>query len=316
MNKIVSAAKASRLPTISLAIPNWNGDRWLDECLDSVCSQEYSELELIFVDGGSTDRSLEIAEGYKNHLNLIISEPDDGPADAINKALRIATGEVFHWLNSDDLLVPGALHLVGAGFQSNPNALCVAGHVYNCDSTMENVLGIETNDDLDYSSFFRYCCGLTELKWHQPGCWWRRDTYLSCGFFDTRFRALFDRDYYLRLLKGNPRIHNIGRPLVRFRFHDQNISRGYPSWKALEASHILAMAVQRDPNLLRAYELFRRNAYWSYRLQKYSRESAGFISAVRLIAEALGDPMVRLRPRCGLKKVFIDILKPPARLRG
>lgn len=309
LTEMSSAVKTFRLPTISLAIPNWNGDRWLDECLDSVCSQGYSELELIFVDGGSTDRSLEIVKGYKKHLNRIISEPDDGPADAINKALRVATGEVFHWLNSDDMLEPGALRLVGAGFQSNPNALCIAGHVYNCDSTMENVLGIETNDGLDYCSFFRYCCGLTELQWHQPGCWWRRDTYLSCGFFDTKFRALFDRDYYLRLLRNGPQVNNIGRPLVRFRFHDQNISRGYPSWKALEASRILAMAVHRDPSLLSDYELFRRNAYWTYRLQSYRRGGAGFASAARLISEALRDPTIRLRPRCGLKKVLIDILK-------
>ena len=313
---MTSAAKTHRLPTISLAIPNWNGDRWLDECLDSVCSQGYSGLELIFVDGGSTDRSLEIAEGYKKHLNLIISEPDDGPADAINKALRVATGEVFHWLNSDDMLETGALRLVGAGFRSNPNAVCIAGHVYNCDSVMENVLGIETNDGLDYSSFFRYCCGLTELQWHQPGCWWRRDAYLRCGFFDARFRALFDRDYYLRLLRAGPLIHNIGMPLVRFRFHESNISRGYPSWKALEASRVLMKAVQLDSSLLSDYELFRRNAYWSYRLQKYSRGRAGFSSAARLISETLVDPTVRLRPHFGLKKVFIDMLKTRCRLPG
>lgn len=95
------------LPFITIAISNLNGARWLRSAVASIVSQNYSRLELIFVDGGSSDESLRIVEECKHCFAEIIQGRDSGPGDAINKALRAASGDVFHWINSDDYLGAG-----------------------------------------------------------------------------------------------------------------------------------------------------------------------------------------------------------------
>ena len=97
---------------ITVVTANYNGGRWLGRCMDSVLGQELpagDELEYVFVDGGSGDDSMAIAEARRGRLAAIVSERDEGPADALNKGFRLATGDLVGWLNSDDAYRPGAL---------------------------------------------------------------------------------------------------------------------------------------------------------------------------------------------------------------
>lgn len=105
------------LPRITLITPSFQQAEYLEECLASVHAQGYPALEHIVVDGGSTDGSKAIIERYADKLAWWCSEPDGGQSAAINKGLQHATGQVFGWLNSDDVLLPGALHHVGRWFQ-------------------------------------------------------------------------------------------------------------------------------------------------------------------------------------------------------
>jgi glycosyltransferase involved in cell wall biosynthesis len=100
------------LPKISIIIPNLNYGIFLEECIDSIISQSYPFLEIIIIDGGSIDNSLEIIEKYKNHLFYYISEPDNGQSDAINKGFKVSNGDYICFLNSDDCLLPGALNKI------------------------------------------------------------------------------------------------------------------------------------------------------------------------------------------------------------
>lgn len=298
-------------PFITVAIPNLNGSRWLRDAINSILSQNYSKLELIFVDGGSSDESLQIAEEYKQHFAKIIQGKDNGPGDAINKALRSASGDIFHWINSDDLLEKGALIAIADAFSNNPKSDAVLGCVTNfypgeqADTTHYN------NDHLSYKEFYRYCCGLTSrIQWHQPGCWWKIDRYLSIGGIDTRYKAYFDTELYLRLLRDNPTTTNIQSNLVRFRVHEQQISYGRAAWKKKELRKILQDELITTPSLKQIYRERLRIYYWNKRLKRYDRTSpsAGYKDVAKFCLEVAADPSIRLRPSCGTKATLQSML--------
>ena len=104
------------LPTISIVVPNYNGGATIGATLQSLVDQNYPKLEIIVVDGDSTDNSIEIIKQFEPHITWWVSEKDSGQSNAINKGFDQCTGEIVNWLCSDDLLMPGALHIVGKHF--------------------------------------------------------------------------------------------------------------------------------------------------------------------------------------------------------
>jgi glycosyltransferase involved in cell wall biosynthesis len=115
------------LPTISIVVPNFNGAKTLAATLQSLVDQDYPGKEIIVVDGGSSDASLEIIRKFEKHIAWWTSEKDRGQSHAINKGFAHATGEIVNWLCSDDLLEPGALAAIGAAFIEEPQPDVVLG---------------------------------------------------------------------------------------------------------------------------------------------------------------------------------------------
>ena len=103
---------------ISVVTPSYNQGKFIEQTILSVLNQHYPNLEYIVVDGGSTDETLQILHKYQDRLRWI-SEPDHGQSDAINKGLRMAHGQILTYLNSDDLLLPGALEHVNNYFHQH-----------------------------------------------------------------------------------------------------------------------------------------------------------------------------------------------------
>jgi len=107
-------------------MPSLNQARFLRAALESVLSQDYPDLEVVVMDGGSTDGSVEILRGY-GHRILFASEPDRGQADALNRGFARSTGTVLAWLNSDDAYLPGAIQTAVAALEASPQATMVYG---------------------------------------------------------------------------------------------------------------------------------------------------------------------------------------------
>lgn len=107
-------------PKISIVVPSFNQGQYLEETLLSIFSQEYPNLELLVVDGGSTDKSIEIIKKYEEKISWWISEKDNGQSNAINKGFSKATGEIVSWLCSDDLFTAGTLKKVSEYFYNQP----------------------------------------------------------------------------------------------------------------------------------------------------------------------------------------------------
>lgn len=114
-------------PKISVVLVSFNQAQFVEEAVCSILNQDYPNLELIVIDGQSADGSIEILERYRRHFDVLVIEPDEGQTDGLNKGLNRATGEIFTWLNSDDLLEPGALFRVAQSFLAYGTDMVVGG---------------------------------------------------------------------------------------------------------------------------------------------------------------------------------------------
>jgi glycosyltransferase involved in cell wall biosynthesis len=201
-------------PRVSVVVPSFNQGRFLRATLDSVLAQQYPHLELIVQDGGSTDESAAILKEYSGRLAHWESARDSGQAQAINLGFRHATGDILAYLNSDDLLLPGALAFVGDFFARNPDVDAVYGHrVVIDESGMEIGRWIlpEHKDEI--------------LKWAdfvpQETLFWRRRIWERAGAsVDERFRFAVDWDLLLRFLGQGARFERLPRFLGAFRVHE------------------------------------------------------------------------------------------------
>jgi glycosyltransferase involved in cell wall biosynthesis len=119
----------TQLPRITIVTSSFNQAKYLPETIESILNQNYPNLEYIIIDGGSTDGSVDIIKKYQSHLAYWVSEKDSGQSEAINKGFSKATGDLFNWINSDDILFPGALFRIAEAYIKNPDADLIIGDV-------------------------------------------------------------------------------------------------------------------------------------------------------------------------------------------
>src|SRR5688572_3449685 len=128
-----SEGGAGGRPLVSIVTPSLNQGRFIEDTVKSVLGQDYSPIEYLVVDGGSTDGTLAVLRRYDGALRLI-SEPDSGQAAAINKGLRATSGEILGWLNSDDVYEPSAVSAAVAYLREHPETAMVYGDASHIDA--------------------------------------------------------------------------------------------------------------------------------------------------------------------------------------
>jgi glycosyltransferase involved in cell wall biosynthesis len=175
-------------------MPSFNQVSFIERSLNSVVNQQYDGVELIVMDGGSRDGTREILERYSEHIALWRSEPDEGQSDALNRGFRRATGDIFGWLNSDDLYAPGTLQHVADIFAAHPEIDVVYGDwlmIDEHDRILERCPALAPSRiRLVTEGFF---CNAQAM-------FWRRALHERIGEFDVGLHYTMDFDLFLRLI--------------------------------------------------------------------------------------------------------------------
>ncbi len=179
---------------VSIVIPSFNQGEYLRECLDSILAQDYPDREIVVVDGGSEDSTLAVLAEYAKHPELrYLSEPDEGPADAVNKGLALATGTIVGIQSADDYYLPGALRQAVEAFIRNPDAGLVYGEVESVDR-FGRLKGCSRRPPHDNALCIALCICIPQCS-----AFFRRDLGLELGGWRAAFHTC-DWDFWLRMM--------------------------------------------------------------------------------------------------------------------
>jgi glycosyltransferase involved in cell wall biosynthesis len=204
------------LPRITIVTPSYNQAQYLEATIQSVLEQGYPDLEWMIVDGGSTDGSADIIRKHETRLAWWVSEKDKGQTDALNKGLRRATGEVFGFLNSDDLYTPGTLVAIGEAFAADSSLTMLLGR---CQYIAADGSPL---DDCPYAGDLRFEDFLANNLVPQPSLFLRMDVCRAVGEFNNAYQHAFDHDYWLRAMLLGHRIRGMDRLLSLYRLHESS----------------------------------------------------------------------------------------------
>lgn len=268
-------------PLFSIVMVNYNADTFLEEAILSVLNQTCSDYELIMVDGGSTDRSVDIIKKYSDKFSWWVSEPDKGQSDAFNKGFAHAKGEFFVWLNSDDLMLPKTLEIIKNAIYKHTSYKWFALNTVYIDK-----------DDIIWRAYKTPPYTLSILKnghieMGGPSSFFHRSVYQNSGPFILDYHYLMDIDLWLKFINaGYPlkRIFNFG---WAFRDHEGSKTssslKGKPSEKFLKEKSIVYSSNNREPRtvilllqkLIRLVYSYPRTLYYT---KKYSNKHVSELS--------------------------------------
>ncbi|MEY4482668.1 MAG: hypothetical protein RL693_120 [Verrucomicrobiota bacterium] len=254
-------------PRVSIVTPSFQQAAFVDRTLRSALEQDYPALDLQVCDGGSTDGSVEIIRGHEGRLRGWLSERDSGPASAINKGFAQSTGDIMAWLNSDDLLMPGAVRFVASYFARHPEVDAVYGHRVVIDERDWEVgRWVLPRHDGEMQLWADYI--------PQETLFWRRSLWERTGsHLDESHKFAFDWDLLLRFQKAGARIVRLPWFLGCFRVHDAQKSTAEIGTVGLSEMARLRErelgSLFSEERLNRKVVMFQRKAVWCDRLLRW-----------------------------------------------
>lgn len=265
---------------VSIITPSFNQTRYLEITIQSVLAQDYPHIDYLVIDGGSSDGSVEIIKAYENRLAYWISEKDHGQADAINKGLARARGEIIGWLNSDDYYMPSAISAAVKTIEENSEVVMVYGDMLAVDEHGQTI------NILKYKQL-----SLEDLLCFQiigqPSVFFRREAYQKAGGLDRTFHYLLDHHLWIRIARQGKILH-VPQIWAAARYHAEAKNRAKAAEFGREAFRILDWA-RNHPDLAESISSVERRARASaHRVNaRYLLDGGQSLSALKAWMHAL-----------------------------
>ena len=268
-------------PLVSVIVPSFNQGRFIGETILSALAQDYRPIEVLVMDGGSTDQTLTVLQGFEHAPELRLqSEPDEGVVDAVNKGLKKARGEILAIQSSDDVYLPGAITAAVEALRVHPEAGMVFGDVEHIDE-QSRVTG---RDVLPAFALAEYLGRLTYVP--QPSAFFRAKAARRIGGWRPEVSYTADADYWIRIALQYPVI-KLDRMMARYRYHpgqrDEHVDRILRDWERMVAD--LSIGSPMSAKLRR----FARMGVHLARY-RYAREADWPARTRHLYAAALANP--------------------------
>lgn len=207
-------------PSLSIVTISFNQAPYLRACLDSVLSQKDADTQYIVVDPGSTDGSRDILADYADRIDVVVLEPDEGPADGLNRGFARATGDIGYFINSDDFLLPGAIARLKAAWRRYPQNDVILGRAWLIDGKEKPITELLPSP-----------IGLSDMRkgrgvMVQQGLSFRMDLFRDVGGFNKANRTCWDYELLCRFSRKNAIYKIVSDRIAAFRMHGDNISSG------------------------------------------------------------------------------------------
>jgi glycosyltransferase involved in cell wall biosynthesis len=241
--------KEIKWPSISIVVPSFNQGIFIEETIRSVLLQNYPLLELIVIDGGSSDDSVDVIKKYETYITHWVSEPDKGQSHAINKGFNLATGEIINWLNSDDLLEKDALYHLALAFLKNPSEVFIYGQFVEFNEHGQLPYKPLPSDDLPRRYYY-------DFPYAQPSAFFKKKILDEIGPIDEDFQFSMDLDLYVRIACKHS-ILKIDNVLSRFRWHAKSKSTNL-SDIASEERHMIFYSLYKSAGFMDCIQLLDR----------------------------------------------------------
>jgi len=222
-------------PVVSIVTPSYNQGQFLEATIRSVLLQGYPNLEYIVIDGGSTDNSVDILRKYEPWLTYWESRSDRGQSHAINKGFSRATGEIFGWLNSDDLYCPKSLGKVASIFLAS-DCDVLSGNTVYLESGFRNFRKVPSN--ISVAKMLKTYLSVAP----QPSTFWKRECWTRYGPLAEDLHYRMDYAFFLCLAASEFRWHFCDEDFALFRRHEEQKTW---AWSDPNFHHEKSKAIER-----------------------------------------------------------------------
>lgn len=202
-------------PKISIITITYNSEQYVEDAVKSIVSQDYPNIEYVVIDGGSTDRTLDILQSYQSYISCLISEKDNGISDAFNKGIAHCTGDIIGIINSDDYLLPGALRAIADAYEKDVD-------VYRSNDIIWNV---KTDNRFREVPSMKFPLIPLSLNVAHQGTYVSSRCYDKFGTFDLSLRYCMDRDFLTRCYLQGAKFKYVNYDTAVYRWADGATTR-------------------------------------------------------------------------------------------